>query len=510
MLQHYKEKFLLSRTQFVLIDTEGTIINSDNVLFDFPYGSKIEEHHPFFISFEDILNQSSDKEIYFSCVQLDIEDRALITDITVQPFPHKEEVLVVIQDSTEHYNAYQKVAQRKNESVIKEELLTIKNLRLREKEEFRNQFIANFSHELRGPLTSILAFSDLLQKTELNNEQKEYVRLISAFGDHLRNMMDDILNINQINLNTFEIHEDFFHIKDLFRVLQETYKLKCQEKNLKFQFEYDEKIPEIVTGDKLRLTQIITNLLENSLKFTPSGSISLKIKLNQIRANTASIKFIVKDTGIGIPKDKQATIFDGFSQANKEFNHLGAGLGLALVKKILHLLNSEVKLDSAAGEGTKVSFNLTLKYPVSTSDKKKLASKEKETFVAPSFDFKHNVLLVEDDPMLQMLIFKLLIGTKNFYLDMVYSGEEALERVTEKGYDLILMDVKLPNIDGVETTKRIKEMPSRKIKTIPIIALTGVVFKEDLKTYKKSGFKDIIRKPFKEEEFLRIIYKYIK
>ncbi len=509
MLQHYKEQFLHSKTQFILVDLNGKIKKSDNILFSIEEGISIDKIHPFFLNF-DALIDSAEGEISFSCVHLHIENKELITDIMVQTFPQKEESLVIIHDLSQHYNAYQKLAQIKNESVINEELLAIKNLRLKEKEDFRNQFIANFSHELRGPLTSIIAFSGLLKKTNLTSEQADYIKLIYSFGDHLRLMMDDILNINSIDLNNFEIKEDFFNIKDLFLVLEETYKLKALDKGLTFNVSFDDKIPELVKGDKLRITQIITNLLENALKYTLMGTVSFNVKLNQIRANTASLKFEVKDTGIGIPADKLEDVFRGFNRLHRDIELTGTGLGLSVVKKILQLLNSDITVESEVDKGTKFSFNLLLKFPVSTLEKNIVKKKREAKFVPPSFDFKHYVLLVEDDPLLQMVVFKMLIDTKNFFVDIVHSGEEALEKIGEKGYDLVLMDVKLPNIDGVETAKLIKKMPSRKIKSIPIIALTGAVFKEDIARYKKSGFKDVVKKPFNEEGFLSTIYKYIK
>ena len=433
-------------------------------------------------------------------------NKSRITDIIVKTFDGKQPPLVAILDLTTHYDNYQTTAQVRNESVINSQILELKNEYLQEKEAFKNAFIANFSHELRDPLTGILTFSDILKKTHLNDEQLNYLRVIDSSSTYLKQLIEDILDISKIEAGKLDLVISPFNIRELLEDIQSVFAIKAQQKGLELITNFNDNLPEIVGGDALRLRQVLSNLLENAIKFTEEGTVTFNASLNQIRAQKASIHFQVKDTGIGIPEDKLEDIFTSFTQLNNSQAYKGAGLGLAIAKHLVSLTHSKISVDSTVGEGSTFSTNINF-----ILDKNQvLKSKKKDVLTAPKSNKKFSILLVEDSEITQLSILKILASRGNYFLDIVTKGEDVIPRIENSEFDLILMDIKLPNSYGDEITKLIRKMPEREHKKIPVIALTARVMKDDLKRYKKAGINDVIQKPFDENTLVSKIEEYLK
>lgn len=506
MLEDYKKKYTKPVLQHAILDFNGNVVESDNTLFQDLKDKYIGDIHPFFETFSALLT-SEDNETVFSCVHLEIENRNITADIILQTFKDGKNPLLIIHDLTSHYLNYQSTAQVRNESVINSQILELKNIYLKEKEVFKNRFIANFSHELRDPLTGILTFTDILSKTNLDLQQKDYIKILHSSSNFLKKMIDDILDISKIESGNLELSIEPFNLLDLLNEIKFNYKLKAEHKGLKFLHSFDEKLPEIIGGDAKRLRQVLTNLLDNAIKFTSNGSVTFNVSLNQIRAQKASIHFEIIDTGIGIEEEKLEEIFTSFSQVSGDDSIKETGLGLAIVKHLVEHTKSKISVSSTPGKGSTFSTNINFVSKPSLKIKK---DKKKQSQLTTSK--KYNILLVEDSEITQLSVLKILASQGQFFLDIATKPDEVLARISniDNEVDLVLMDIKLKEFRGDEIAKKIRKLPERHQKKVPIVAMTAKVFKEDLSLYKKAGINDVLTKPFNESQLLDIISKNLK
>jgi len=509
MLKEFQEKYNSTNDQFIFSDKEGIVLDSDQTLFTIEKGSSIFDFHLFFESLETLF-EGGEEETNFHCVHLDIEEGIYVVDILV--VIKNSGVLLIIKNLTDHYNSYQTITQTRNESVIKTELTLIKNLELQERERFKNSFIQNFSHELRNPLMSIMAIIELLDDTEMSSEQQKMLDFLKESNTNLRLMLEDTLSIGMIDAGKLEIEQKLFGLQRFFELIQFTYTAKAKMKGLKFVCSWDAKIPEFVEGDRLRLFQIVTNLLDNAMKYTEVGTVSFSVELNQKRANTVSLQFRVSDTGVGISKENQAVIFESFHRENVNKRTKGTGLGLTIAKRLLELMGSKIQLKSELDKGSDFYFNLLFKFPLLSSMETKSLDKNQETFArAVSEDKKKfKILLVDDDEYVQATLFKILLKTGRFKIDLAYDGAMVFQEVVSNNYDLILMDVNLPNLDGIQITKLIKDFPFKDIKNIPIIGITANAYQENIDQCLDAGMLKVLIKPFEKEELLKTLSKALK
>ena len=508
MLDTYQKKYANNNQQFVLIDKTGIVLESDQTLMMIAFGHSIFELHPFFESLSPVFE--SKEEVNFYGIHIPFEDQLFIVDIKATPV--KEGLLLILKDLTEHYNSYQKITQTRNESVIKTELTVLKNQELAERERFKNSFIQNFSHELRNPLTSIMAIIEILGDTEMTNEQLQMLDFLKESNTNLRLMLEDTLSIGMIDAGQLQIQKGVFDLHKFFELLIFTYKAKAKEKGLKFDCFWDEKIPKLVEGDRLRLYQIVTNLIDNALKYTEQGAIQFDVKLNQKRANIVNLRFEVTDIGVGISEENKDAIFESFRQVTSNGTTKGVGLGLTIAKKLLLLMNSTIKMQSTLGEGSKFYFDISFEYPLFMDSNSELSRKARR----PKIEGKHleqkkyKILLVEDDTYVQTTLFKILLNTNRFKIDLAYDGALVLQEVVTNNYDLILMDVNLPNLDGNQITRLIRDFPFKNIKNTPIIGITANAYEESIAECLKAGMQKVLTKPFEKDDLLKLIYKILK
>ncbi|EDP98551.1 ATP-binding protein [Kordia algicida OT-1] len=510
MLETYRGTYFHPRTQFITIDESGNVLESDNVLFSLKKGDDISVVSPFFEGLSSYFDVQEDNDIKFTCVHLESSDQKEYTcDIEFKTFAKNQPTLIIIHDFSDHYKYYQEVAQSRNESVINSQILELKNKYLKEKEDFKNTFIANFSHELRNPLTGVTAFCSVLEKTSMTTEQQDYVEVIKSSADHLKNMIGDILEMSKIEVGKLTIEEELFNFHELVEMLEFTYSVKAKQKNIEFEVDFDEKIPKYIESDKTRIKQIFENLIENAFKFTSTGKVTLSIHENQRRARKVNLNISVKDTGIGIPPEKLDIIFNSFTQLNNSQKYSGTGLGLSIVKGLVDLMDGKITVESEEKVGSTFKMNINFKYPINqknTSLEKK-SDVENKNFLSKE---KYNILLAEDSELAQMAVLKILAQEGHFFLDIISNGEDVIESMIHNEYDLILMDIRMPGTPGDELTKMIRSLPVQNCKTIPILALTANLYDDDKKRYKKMGMNDIIEKPFDEKTLLKKIYKHLK
>lgn len=503
MLNIYKEKYSKPFIQYITVNADGIILESDDVLLPHLTTQKISTIHPFFESILPLL-QTPNQDVKFACIHL---KKDLVVDISLKTFNKNEPSLLIINDLTSHYENYQATTQLRNESVINSQILELKNHYLLEKEEFKNKFIANFSHILRDPITGILTFVDFLHKTPLNSNQEDYLRIIKSSSEFLKKMIDNILDISKIEANKLELIIAPFNLLDLLNDLKATYTIKAEKKGLEFNCLFNEKLPTLLEGDALRLRQVLSNLLDNALKFTHKGSITFSASLNQIRAQKANIHFEIKDTGIGIKEEHYNTIFESFKQLNNPNNYSGSGLGLSIVKHLLSYNNSEITVTSKFGEGTTFSTNINFKTLPNTTTISKPKSTENTSLPKSK---KYSLLLIESSEITQLAVLKILATQGNYFLDILTSEHQVMEKIEEQEFDLILTEVEENGIQGCQIAKQVRKLKDRDLKKTPIIGLATRVYKEDLKVYKKAGITDILKKPFNEEELLNKLKAYLK
>lgn len=508
MLEKYRELYASKNEQFTVINKKGIVLESDQVLFKIKKGSLIFEFHPFFESLATVFD-SNDKETNFYCIHIIVNEQLYIVDI--KAVVEKEGLLLIIEDLTDHYNSYQSITQRRNESVIKTELTVLKNLELQERERFKNRFIQNFSHELRNPLTSMMAIIGMLADTNMSEQQLKMLDFLKESNTNLRLMLEDTLSIGMIDAGKMKIEQKLFDLHRFYKLIQFTYGAKAKTKGLEFVCSWDDKIPEFIEGDRLRLYQIVTNLLENAIKFTKEGTISFDVRLNQKRANTASLRFQVTDTGPGISSENQEVIFESFHRENT-IQTKGTGLGLTIVKKLLELMGSKIHLKSESSKGAAFYFDILFKYPLFSRSETSAIKEGQDSSLGglnkkkPKF----KILLVEDDEYVQLTLFKTLLNTNKFNIDLAYDGALVLQEVVGNNYDLILMDVNLPNLDGIHITKLIRDFPFKNIKNIPIIGITANAYQENIDKCLEAGMNKVLIKPFEKEDLLKILNKILR
>ncbi|MEK8179608.1 ATP-binding protein [Flavobacterium buctense] len=384
------------------------------------------------------------------------------------------------------------------------ELLQEKNIELqmaKEKAEkaskARAEFLSTVSHELRTPLNAINGITHLLIEDNPKQTQLHYLNSLKFSGNYLLTFINEILEINRIDSSNIEIEYIDFNLKQLLADIQNSMNEIATKNNNKFTLEIDKNIPEIVLGDPTKLSQIFINLINNALKFTKNGEVTVIAKLVDQGSDFSRINFEIRDTGIGIPEEKQETIFDSFSQGSIEINRKygGTGLGLTIVKKLVDLLGGEIGLKSEVGVGTSFAFELNL------HNGSQEIQTEKPVLYSDDILVGKNVLVVEDNKINQMVTKKML-ENKGMKCKIVDNGEEAIEVMrAENDYDLVLMDVHLPGINGTIATQNIREFETQK----PIIALTAISLNENREMLLSFGMTDVITKPFDPENFYRVI-----
>ncbi|MDI5897530.1 response regulator [Flavobacterium yafengii] len=354
----------------------------------------------------------------------------------------------------------------------------------------KQQFLSNMSHEIRTPMNAIIGFTKVVLRTDITDKQKEYLNAIKISGDALIVLINDILDLAKVDAGKMTFEKTPFKMKSSIAAMLHLFETKIQEKNLKLIKEYDNKIPEVLVGDPIRLHQIILNLVSNAVKFTSKGKITVSVDLLHEDDDKVILKFAVTDTGIGISEEKIGTIFENFQQATSGTSRLygGTGLGLAIVKQLIEPQSGTIRVNSTIHKGS--TFSFTLPFQKTNSD----VELENELTEIDS-EMKNIKVLVVEDIALNQLLMKTLLDDFGFELDIAENGKIAIEKLQEKDYDIILMDLQMPEMNGFEATKYIRNTMHS---TIPIIALTADVTTVDLDKCKAVGMNDYIAKPVDE------------
>ncbi|MFM9950601.1 MAG: ATP-binding protein [Saprospiraceae bacterium] len=366
----------------------------------------------------------------------------------------------------------------------------------------KQQFLSNMSHEIRTPMNAIIGFTKVVLKTDLSAKQKEYLTAIKISGDALIVLINDILDLAKVDAGKMSFEQTPFKMAISISAMLHLFETKIQEKNLTLVKEYDHKIPEVLVGDPVRLHQIILNLVSNAVKFTTKGKITISVRLLSEDDEQATIGFAITDTGIGIPENKIENIFENFQQASSATSRLygGTGLGLAIAKQLVEQQDGSIHVKSKIDEGSTFSFILSFQ---KTNAQAELETGEEEL----NTEIKNVKVLVVEDMALNQLLMKTLLDDFGFERDIAENGKIAIEKLAVKSYDIILMDLQMPEMNGFEATEYIRNTMHS---NIPIIALTADVTTVDLAKCKAVGMNDYIAKPVDERILFSKIVGLIK
>ncbi len=371
----------------------------------------------------------------------------------------------------------------------------------------KEEFLANMSHEIRTPMNGIIGMKDLLEKTKLDEEQQSLLNNINISAENLLVIINDILDYSKIEAGKMSIESVRFDLHKVFINLNEIFKDKAEELDLQLLFEIDKNVPNYVIGDKVRLSQILINLIGNAIKFTKEGSIKVLAYLEKENNHTNSIGFEVIDTGIGIPSEKINTIFQSFNQAKasttREYG--GTGLGLTISKQLVELQGGSINVKSKEGEGSRFLFNIIFKKAETQKHLKETKKDDKD--IKYSYNREIKILVAEDNKINQILIRKVL-EKNNFNATIAEDGSIAIKKLEENTYDILLLDLHMPVLDGYETAKQIRASDTS-YTNIPIIALTAAAIVDEQKKCMDLGMNEYITKPFKQKELFETIDKYI-
>jgi PAS domain S-box-containing protein len=361
----------------------------------------------------------------------------------------------------------------------------------------KQQFLSNMSHEIRTPMNAIIGFTKVVLKTDLTARQKEYLTAIKMSGDALIVLINDILDLAKVDAGKMTFEQTPFKMALSISAMLHLFETKIQEKNLELVKEYDNRIPDVLVGDPVRLHQIILNLVSNAVKFTTKGKITVSVKLLSEDDEKATIEFAVSDTGIGIPESKIENIFENFQQATSGTSRLygGTGLGLAIVKQLVEPQGGSISVESKIDKGTRFSFILNFQ-------KTREEAESDAALVKLDTEIKNIKVLVVEDIALNQLLMKTLLDDFGFECDITANGKLAIEKLESKSYDIVLMDLQMPEMNGFEATEYIRNKLNSKI---PIVALTADVTTVDLAKCKAVGMNDYIAKPVDE----RLLYNKI-
>ncbi len=417
--------------------------------------------------------------------------------ITIYPIMEDgrlERITVFSKDITEQEQAEQALIEAKEKA--------------EEATQAKAQFLSTMSHEIRTPMNAVIGMTHLLLQDTVTPDQAENLRILKFSAENLLVLINDILDFSKIEAGKISFESTPFNLPELVSDLKQSMMPAAREKNISLEVLQDTDLPDKVTGDSVRLSQILINLLSNAIKFTEKGGVKVQLTVLEDAPDASLIQFKVSDTGIGVPRHMQEAIFESFTQGSSDTTRRfgGTGLGLAITKRLLELQGSKIELESKEGEGSEFSFSLRFEKP--DAAKKNMQEQSRNNRLQEFSLRGKRILMVEDNP-LNIFIGRKYLEKWGVDLQTAENGVQALEMLRQQTFDLILMDLQMPEMNGYEATRQIRRLENPKIAKLPILAISAAVEQEVRQKALEAGFNDFVVKPFNPEKLLKQLSRYL-
>ncbi len=398
------------------------------------------------------------------------------------------------------------IFQNITEAKIRETQLHLSKDAAEEANQAKSNFIANMSHEIRTPLNGIIGFAEQLAKTKLTKKQAHYLEIIQNSSRHLGIIIDDILTISRFEALEMHIDEVSFSLRQLIEEVEKVVAFRFNEKKVDYHHYLDPELEITLLGDPTKIKQVLINIVTNAIKFTDEGSVELRCELLDTKKEIKIVRFEITDTGIGIPKDKLNDIFEPFHQVDSAITrkYKGTGLGLTISKKMVEAMGGKIKVTSKAGEGTSFTFTL----PLGISELPAAVQKEKLPGASLKTLCENKKVLLVDDDAVNRLLGTVILNEAGIKPVVAVNGKEALEQYHNERFDLILLDIQMPEISGIDVAIAIRKDEKEKENKVKILAMTANVLRKDLQYYLASGFDDYLLKPFTEQSLHNKLRKH--
>ena len=472
---------------------------------EFSVGASIYEPCPFL---EATLEAIPINEV-FRMESLVIASKDEEFNVNIELLKNEKGVTIIIFNNTATYKHVKELNQSRNEVLLIKSAIAKQNIeldRLRKladkANEEKSRFLAMMSHEIRNPLNSILGYGEVIVTETTNSVIKDYANSLLLSGNNLKVIANDILDLSRVEAGKLQLVDKVIDLNEIVKHCADGIKFQNKESEVVLTYAVSNKVPENLIGDEVRITQILSNLLSNAFKFTTKGSISIDISVENTNKEHSLINFSIKDTGRGMSEEQVVTMFNEYEQAKSSDYELlgGAGLGLSIVKRLVILMNGAILIESKLNEGTTFQLNIPFSNVKEVAVSKESFSEQKE------IDLEGVEILFADDDQLNQVVAGHILSKYKTKTIIVNDGQEALELLKRQKFDIVLLDINMPNMTGEELMRKKEEFTSFNLET-PIFALTANASKQDIQGYLKLGFTSVISKPYTSKELIENIYK---
>jgi len=459
---------------------------------------------PFLIGTLEAVNQ---KSVLIECMFIVLPKNEYAVDVNL--LKNDEDIVVTILNRSLNYENVDKLNQARNDLFFLKRELGEKNKELEKlrliaekANEEKTRFLAMMSHEVRNPLNVILGYAEILKNEITANHVEKYINNLQFAGNNLKTIVDDILDLSKVESGKLELVQQPISLEKVLDQIENNYKESLLIDSVDLVFNCSNKVPELVEGDDVRIYQIITNIINNAIKFTKEGSVTTKIELVENKGENALLVFSISDTGRGMTEEQTKTIFEEYSQNEASDNRIskGAGLGLAIVKRLVEAMNGDIKVTSQLNVGT--TFSIEIPFKIVSNMEQNNEEQSNENLI------KDKRILIADDSQLNRTIVAHVLRQNEAQIFEAIDGNDAYEQLKETSFDLVLLDINMPKLSGEQIIKA-KADYEKLNKETPILAFTGSYGKEEVENYFKIGFKDVIPKPFTQEDLIAILNRVI-